>query len=205
MNTRRLLLRALALLPAAWALPGLAQTKAALTPTPRDTRGPFYPVKWEGDFDADLLQVDGGAAYSQGTPMIVTGRVQNTRGEALADATVEIWQADATGHYRHPDDAGDTPLKAGFQGFGRVKTNAQGEYRFRTVKPPAYASRPPHIHFQVEAPGHSQLVTQMYFSDDNKERGFSGFFSKERVRLTVTPVVNAGVQEARFDIVLAAR
>jgi protocatechuate 3,4-dioxygenase, beta subunit len=178
-----------------------------LQPTPRDTEGPFYPPEWRGEIDGDLLTVNG-KRYGAGASMLLLGRILSTEGTPLRDARVEIWQVDATGRYRHPNDDGEQPLQRGFQGFGRVASDENGGYRFRTIKPVNYGGRPAHVHFRVEAKGYRSLTTQMYFAGENTERsGFSGF-SKERDRLTVKTETlrdpSDGAQLAtNFEIVLA--
>ncbi|WGM32030.1 hypothetical protein [Brevundimonas sp. NIBR11] len=63
----------------------------------------------------------------------------------------------------------------GFQGYGAVRTDAEGRYRFRTLKPPSYTidagpggiiTRTPHIHMAVTVDGVRRLTTQMFFSDE---------------------------------------
>ena len=87
---------------------------------------------------------------------------------------VELWQCNAAGRYRHAKDNHPAPLDPNFTGAGRTITDAEGRYRFVTIKPGAYpwrnhdnAWRPAHIHFSLF--GHSfatRLVTQMYFPND---------------------------------------
>lgn len=210
MNIRRRLLALVATWPLANLLSSVAHAQTAssgakLKATPQDALGPYYPPRWTGEVDADLLTL-GGKNYLQGVPLALTGRVLSVDGGALAGATVEIWQTDATGKYRHPDDDGEGPAQRGFQGFGRTTTQSDGQYRFRTIKPVLYSGRPPHVHFKVVAPGYRELVTQLYFAGENTERGNWFGFSKERDRLTVVPVtVNDGNRSglsARFDLVL---
>lgn len=177
-----------------------------LQPTPRDTEGPFYPPEWRGEIDGDLLTVNG-KRYDAGTSMLLLGRILNNEGTPLRDARVEIWQVDATGRYRHPNDDGERPLQRGFQGFGRVASDEKGGYRFRTIKPVNYGGRPAHVHFRIEAKGYRSLTTQMYFAGENTERGGFGAFSRERDRLTVKTEsvrdAGEGAQLAtKFDIVL---
>lgn len=203
---RRFLTRASAL-PLTALLPVFREAhSAAVAATPQDALGPFYPPKWEGEIDADLIAF-GGRAYTHGTPLTITGVVRGSDGEALASARIEIWQVDATGKYRHPNDDGEGPADRGFQGFGRTLTDAEGRYRFRTIKPVLYSGRPPHVHFRVVASGHKDLVTQMYFAGDNQERGWNFGFSKERDRLTITPTALKDGERnglaATFDLVLA--
>ncbi len=192
---------------ASLSLPTLfAQPGVRFSPTPADAEGPFYPESWEGDVDADLLVYEG-RRHRQGTPLIIRGRVLGVDGGPLAGATVEIWQADTRGQYRHSRDGGQAPAENGFQGYGRSLTERDGSYRFRTLRPPAYGGRPPHVHFRVKAPGRRALTTQMYFAGDNAERSPWGGFARERERLTVQvlPITDEGMPalQATFDLVLA--
>lgn len=92
----------------------------------------------------------------------------------MRGALVEVWQANAAGRYRHEVDQHPAPLDPNFSGAGRVLTDAEGFYRFVTIKPGAYpwgnhenAWRPAHIHFSVFGRAFTQrLVTQMYFPGD---------------------------------------
>ena len=137
----------------------------SLPPTPRQTAGPFYPVDWSGDADADLVRVAGEAAQAQGTVTHLRGRVLDTRGDPVPGAAVEIWQCDAHGRYRHPRDRADG-RDGGFQGRGRAVAGADGAFAFRTIRPVAYPGRTPHIHVAVAAPGRETLVTQLYVAGE---------------------------------------
>ena len=210
MNVRRRLLSVVATWPLAtllapWARAQTADAAGRLRATPQDALGPFYPPRWSGEIDNDLI-VFTGNTFSKGTPLALGGRVLSTTGTALSAAIVEIWQTDDTGKYRHPNDDGEGPAQRGFQGYGRATTDGDGRYRFRTIKPVLYSGRPPHVHFKVVAPGHRDLVTQMYFAGDNSERGIAFGFSRERDRLTVTPTPQRDGDRdglaARFDLVL---
>ena len=109
-----------------------------------------------------------------GERMIVTGRVLDENGRPVPEALIEIWQANAAGRYRHATDAHDAPLDPNFTGCGRVVSDSEGRYRFRTIKPGAYpwrnhynAWRPAHIHLSIFGHGFLQrLVTQFYFPGD---------------------------------------
>ena len=124
------------------------------------------------DKDNDLT-VHGKSA-PLGEKMILVGRLLDEDGRPIRDALVEIWQANASGRYHHPGDTHDAPLDPNFNGIGRTFTDAEGRYRFVTVKPGSYpwqnhkfAWRPQHIHFSLlgNAPV-QRLVTQMYFPGD---------------------------------------
>lgn len=122
--------------------------------------------------EADLTRWAGGAAM--GERIIVAGRVLDEDDRAVAHALIEIWQANAAGRYRHENDRHDAPLDPHFSGVGRVVADANGAYRFMTIKPGAYpwgnhhnAWRPQHIHLSVFGPAFAtRLVTQMYFPGD---------------------------------------
>lgn len=170
--------------------------------TPEDDLGPFYPLDWAGEIDADLSRF--GPRRAEGDRLSIGGRVSDTAGRPLAGAVVEIWQADGRGRYRHPGIP-EALRDPGFQGYGRTITGADGSYAFLTVKPGRYGSRPPHVHFRVAQPGRPEFVTQMYFRGDNREGGPAGRLPPGREALSVDLVAaGAAAQAVRFDLVLAA-
>jgi protocatechuate 3,4-dioxygenase, beta subunit len=109
-----------------------------------------------------------------GERIVVTGRVLDEDGRPEPHTLVELWQANATGRYRHDVDQHDAPIDPNFTGSGHTLTDAEGRYRFVTIRPGAYpwrnhhnAWRPAHIHFSVFGPAFAtRLVTQMYFPGD---------------------------------------
>jgi protocatechuate 3,4-dioxygenase beta subunit len=121
---------------------------------------------------ADLSTL--GGRQAQGERIVVAGRLLDEDGRPVRHAMVEVWQANAAGRYDHPLDTHDAPLDPNFSGQGRIFTDAEGWYRFQTVKPGAYpwrnhqnAWRPNHIHFSLFGAGMAQrMVTQMYFPGD---------------------------------------
>lgn len=168
--------------------------------TPEDDIGPFYPLDWQGEIDADLSRF--GAASAEGERLRISGVVSDRNGVPQRDAVVEIWQADRRGRYRHPGIP-EHLRDPGFQGYGRTLTDASGTYRFVTVLPGRYGSRPPHVHFRVAQPGRPEFVTQMYFRGDNREGGPNGRLPAGREALTVEPKAGAGdVLVVSFDLVL---
>ncbi len=172
----------------------------ALKATPQDVEGPFYPEDWQGDVDEDLRTLNG-VQYKSGVPLQITGSVRTVRGNVLVGATIEIWQTDHTGKYRHSRDGAQGPAQRGFQGFGRTLTDGDGRYRFKTIKPVAYEGRPAHVHFRVRAPNIKTLTTQMYFANENKQSAATG-----GNLLTVAPKLQTiqGVPtlSAEFNLVL---
>ena len=134
--------------------------------------GPVYGHDGIRPGDDDLTKQHAGEPL--GERILVHGRVLDEDGRPVPNTLVEIWQANACGRYIHKRDQHPAPLDANFTGAGRTATDAQGRYKFITVKPGAYpwgnhsnAWRPAHIHFSLF--GHSflcRLVTQMYFPGD---------------------------------------
>jgi protocatechuate 3,4-dioxygenase, beta subunit len=134
--------------------------------------GPLLGEGRVGELDHDLTRQHPGEPL--GERIIVAGRLLDGDGRPIPGALVEVWQANAAGRYRHEVDRHPAPLDPNFSGAGRCLTDAEGRYRFVTVKPGAYpwrnhhnAWRPAHIHFSVFGRSFLQrLVTQMYFPGD---------------------------------------
>jgi protocatechuate 3,4-dioxygenase, beta subunit len=122
--------------------------------------------------EADLTIQHAGEPIGERT--VVTGRITDGHGRPVAHQLVEIWQANAGGRYIHKGDQHPAPLDPNFTGVGRCLTDADGTYRFVTIKPGPYpwrnhrnAWRPAHIHFSLFGTDFTQrLVTQMYFPGD---------------------------------------
>jgi len=178
-------------------------------PTPRQTRGPFYPVDIPEDKDNDLVRVRGADGIAKGEITLLTGTVTDLGGKPLAGARVEIWQCDANGRYHHPGDGSSMPLDPNFQGYGEFTTGADGTYRFRTIKPVPYPGRTPHIHFQVNAPGMRTLVTQMYiagFPGNDRDGVLAGIRdpqARESVLVPFAMLPDGSALAARFDLVMS--
>lgn len=134
--------------------------------TPGQATGPFYPVIPPLHRDNDLTRVDGRSGRAAGRISDLSGRVVEVDGRPLAGVRVEIWQCDANGRYRHPRDRHTAPEDPNFQGFGHTVTDAEGRYRFRTIRPVPYPGRTPHIHAAVFREGDSPFVTQIYVAGE---------------------------------------
>ena len=200
---RRTATAAVAALPMIWT--GLAaQNAPARRPTPSQTEGPFYPVSLPKDSDFDLLR-NGALNYTRGEPAWVEGSVTDLQGKPVAGALVEIWQCDETGHYHHPGDRGNAD--PAFQGFGRVTVGADGQYRFRTIRPAPYSGRTPHIHVKVKLGARELLTTQLYVAGEPRnERDFLWRSLGADARAAVTVPFQPGNDglRASFPIVVAA-
>lgn len=199
---RRTVAAALVAAPALWLGPR-AQPAASRRATPAQTEGPFYPVVLPRDSDHDLLR-NGALTYPEGQSAWIEGGVSDLAGKPVAGAQVEIWQCDHAGHYHHPGD-GDRADRR-FQGFGRVTVGADGRYRFRTLRPVAYAGRTPHIHVKVKLGQRELLTTQLYVAGDpGNPRDFlwRSLGEADRAALTVPFAPGSDGLQARFPIVLA--
>lgn len=124
--------------------------------------------------EADLFTNHGGEGLPQGERIILHGRVLDQTGRPVPNALIELWQANASGRYRHVKDGYLAPLDPNFTGCGRVMTGEDGTYAFRTIRPGAYpwpnaenSWRPAHIHLSIFGEAFCQrLVTQLYFEGD---------------------------------------
>ena len=139
-----------------------------LTATPSQTVGPFFHLALDRAEWADLTKDN-----PQGERLVVEGRVTDGDGAPVADACLEIWQANAAGRYAHPDDSrAEVPLDPHFRGFGRVSTDAEGGFRFVTVRPGPVPGRgnalqAPHIAVALFARGLLKpLYTRIYFAGE---------------------------------------
>jgi protocatechuate 3,4-dioxygenase alpha subunit len=159
--------------------------------TPSQTVGPFfhYGLPWKGGADLvgksdmgarpDLfpeahyvLNLSSPSGVPQGEVIDLRGRVIDGKGEAVPDAMLEIWQANAAGRYASlADRREDIPRDPHFIGFGRAATGADGEWHFRTIRPgrvpgPDGALQAPHIALSVLGRGLlKRLATRIYFAD----------------------------------------
>ncbi len=155
---------------------------------------PVYGHDGVGELDHDLTRNARKNGEPIGERMILTGQVLDEGGRPVPNTLIELWQANACGRYVHKVDQHDAPLDPNFLGAGRCLTDAQGRYKFLTIKPGAYpwgnhrnAWRPNHIHLSLFGQHFaSRLVTQMYFPGDPLlayDPIFQGTPAKARERL----------------------
>ncbi|HXD23063.1 MAG TPA: intradiol ring-cleavage dioxygenase [Gemmatimonadaceae bacterium] len=137
--------------------------------------GPFY---WEGA--PDLPNGSDLAVGVKGEPAFYSGRVLSADGQPIRGALLDIWSGDGDGNYdmQLGDDVG---MKA----RGRIRTDAEGRYWFRSIRPTFYPVptdgpvgvmlrkmgrhpfRPGHIHMIVSAPGHAAVTTHLFVADSD--------------------------------------
>jgi protocatechuate 3,4-dioxygenase beta subunit len=151
-----------------------APTKAlvAIPQTLSEITGPMFGSERVDVKTFDLTKQHSGEPL--GERIVVSGRVIDEDEKPVRHTLVEIWQCNAAGRYLHNVDQHNAPLDPNFTGCGHTLTDAEGRYRFVTIRPGAYpwanhynAWRPAHIHFSVFGPAFAtRLVTQMYFPGD---------------------------------------
>ena len=148
--------------------------------------GPFY---WEGA--PELARGSNLAQGVKGEPAFYSGRVLGADGAPLANATLDIWSGDGDGLY-------DMQIaESGMKARGRIRTDKEGRYWFRSIKPTFYPvptdgpvgrmlrkmgrhpNRPGHIHMIVSAPGHSSVTTHLFVADSDYLDSDAVFGTKE--------------------------
>lgn len=140
-----------------------------------ETTGPVFGHETVGPLDNDLIRnfsPEGRDAI--GPRIIVHGRVIDEDARPAPGALIEIWQANASGRYRHAKESYRGALDPNFGGCGRTIADEAGAYAFRTIQPGPYPWpngpndwRPAHIHFSIFGRAFAQrLITQMYFEGD---------------------------------------
>jgi protocatechuate 3,4-dioxygenase, beta subunit len=183
--------------------------------TAAETSGPFYPGEAQFQQDNDLTALPGKSARALGQVIYIRGRILDQACKPVEGATIEIWQACATGRYNNPTDTNTAALDPGFKYWGETSTNKNGEYVFKSIIPGAYPAdtnwmRPPHVHFKVSRLGYHELITQMYFegqSLNDIDQILLATPASQRGALIVdfqpsSPELESGSLSGNFDITL---
>ena len=180
--------------------------------------GPVFSSDELGPLDNDLIMNYAKSGLPIGERIVVHGFVVDENRRPVKNALVEVWQANAGGRYRHKKDTYIAPIDPNFGGCGRMLTDQDGHYVYRTIKPGPYPWRnyvndwrPAHIHYSLSGTGFAQrLITQMYFEGDPLIATcpiVRSIPSEAAVRQLIAPLdKNAGIQldsmAYRFDVVL---
>ena len=198
-NRRQFVARVSAL--AAVTLP-FASRARELPATPAQAEGPYYPVKMPA-YVSNNLRVHG-TAIAEGVPLILTGQVTDRKGAPLSHLTVEIWQADNRGIYRHPRAPQQGAEDPNFPGFGAAKTDESGRFTFETIVPVPYTGRPPHIHVKLKRGADELLTTQLYVDGhaENEKGLLQSLFFRNSDKLMMRLADGANGKQTRFDFVV---
>ena len=184
--------------------------------TPSQTIGPFFNLGLIREGDDDVACKVPGGPRAEGEPIVVTGRVTDENGRPVRKALIEVWQANRFGKYDHPDDVTQAPIDPNLKGWARMLTDADGRYRFRSIKPGGYPNpgydnwmRPPHIHYSIFAAGLMQrLITQLYFPGEPLNdidpilNGVEDLAARASLVAKEGPAAADGSRTFVFDIVL---
>jgi protocatechuate 3,4-dioxygenase beta subunit len=135
-----------------------------------------------------------------GEPMVIRGRVTDGS-KPIRNASVFVYHTDTEGYYaNHRIDNGDEARLR-----GAMRTDAEGRYEYRTIRPAAYASTrfPAHVHYVVHADGYRDVFTEFNFDDDPfmTARIREGNAANHRPILKMTRDTK-GVWHGVFDVVL---
>lgn len=181
----------------------MSEQRAPRGITPSQTVGPYFAMCLGGEGQNVLVD-----AATAGERLRIEGRVLDGDGAPIGDALLELWQADASGRYAHPSDAG-TAARA-FRGFGRASTDfATGAYGFETIRPgpvPDDLGRPqaPHLSLIVQARGMLlPSFTRIYFSDraaENERDRILNLVPAQRRHTLVAERVGDAPLTFRFDV-----
>jgi catechol 1,2-dioxygenase len=172
-----------------------ASSGAACAATAPNIEGPYY--RQGAPFRRRLV-----GAGMAGTPLTLSGRVLSLDcRSALSGAMLDVWQADASGHYDNDGSSKDPGMRL----RGRLRCNARGEFRVETIIPGRYLNgrqyRPAHIHVKLAAAGHQPLTTQLYFPGD-PFNDVDPFIDKS---LIVDMTRRSDRAESHYDFVLTPR
>ena len=170
----------------------------SLRRTPSQTIGPFFAV--------GMPWADGPFVVPEGTKSAVWIRGQVFDGDSnpVPDSMIETWQADPEGRFDHPAD--ERGAVAGFRGFGRSCTDADGSFEILTLKPgpvpgPDGAPQAPHIDISVFARGLlKRAVTRLYFPDEVDANAADPTFGSLSPEARSTVMAERADDGYRFDI-----
>jgi hydroxyquinol 1,2-dioxygenase len=172
--------------------------------------GPFYV--------SGAPELPNGADISHGGPgerTDVSGRVLSLGGKPIKGALLDVWQTADNALYSSQD-----PQQDRFNMRGKFKTDANGAFSFRTVKPVSYPvptdgpvgkilnamgrhpMRPAHIHFIVSAPGHEPCATHIFADGDRYLDSDVVFAVKNSLVADFKPKPDGKALELKYDFVL---
>jgi protocatechuate 3,4-dioxygenase alpha subunit len=181
--------------------------------TPSQTVGPFfaYGLAPKGEYDwSDLIINNLVTPDASGERIRIEGRVTDCDGKPINDALLEIWQADGEGRYASAGKNARPNIS--FKGFGRVGTDAQGNFAFDTIKPgavpePTGDKQAPHIVVAYFSRGLlTHMYTRIYFADEkaNDTDPILALVPPERRHTLIAKRESRGNAPVyRFDIMLS--
>jgi protocatechuate 3,4-dioxygenase beta subunit len=194
------------------ALVNMLNNRAAEGGTQSSLLGPFFRENAPSmKLGADIARGD------EGERIRVEGRVTDPQGRPLAGAKVDVWQNASTGLY---DMQGPDPEEMNHR--AQFRTDAEGRYRFVTVRPLGYSiptdgpvggmlqalgrhgCRPAHLHFLLSAEGHQELATALYVAGDEHIESDAVFGVSRSLIVDLLPAdaTSEGLRRIAFDFAL---
>ena len=151
--------------------------------------------------------------------LVLHGTITGTNGAPVAGALIQVWQTSERGLYDLQERNGES-----MDMRGNFRTGADGRYHFRTVRPKGYSipmdgpvgelvqaqgrhgMRPSHVHMLIGADGHRELVTALYFGDDDYIASDTVFGVSQSLVVSAKDDPDApaaGLRAVRYDFRLA--
>lgn len=177
--------------------------------------GPFHVTNAPERQMGDNICLDG-----KGESCMFEGRVLDLDGAPIEGARIDVWSDNAEGFY----DVQQPDIQPKWNNRGIFTTGADGHYSFRGIKPVSYPIpddgpvgkllgllgrhpfRPAHMHFYLSAPGHEDLITHTFVSDDKYLASDTVFGVKKSLIAPFEPVSDGEtVWRSPFDFVLSKR
>src|SRR5579864_5699074 len=169
-------------------------------PTDSDVLGPYF--RKGAPYRAKVTPPN-----EPGTTLLISGRVWGIDSRLpISGATMDIWQANADGHYDNEDPQHPPPVHS-FTNRVRLLTDEHGWYEYETIHPGPYKMDPttwrsPHIHYRVKSEGYKRLITQLFFRGDPYEDSDPFFKSSLTIQLSKEHLNGRPLEKGVFDIVL---
>ncbi len=150
--------------------------------------GPFHVADAPARANGEDICLD-----HKGAPLVMSGRVTDQKGRPIAGATLDVWMTNEDGFYDVQQPGVQPPMNL----RGVFRTDTDGSYWFRSVKPRYYPIpddgpvgqllrqlgrhpyRPAHIHFIVSAEGFQSVTTHIFVRGDQYLESDAVFGVKE--------------------------
>ncbi|WP_246263205.1 dioxygenase [Parasphingopyxis algicola] len=144
--------------------------------SPSDMEGPYFLDDAPFVKNGKIKTMD---EYKDDEPMVVRGTVKDVDGNPLPGVVIDMWSSTPDGKYGGIHD--NIPVD---YYRGKVKTDENGQFEAESTVPVPYripdsgpvgamlemmgrhSWRPAHVHLKVRHPGYRELITQLYFEED---------------------------------------